>query len=246
MSTALQASRSPAAVSLWWAPLDVCTAARRALEASLNADELRRADRFHRPLDRERFVTARGWLRRLLATQLGCAPEEIQIVLGEHGKPRLAGAELFFNAARSAGLALYATSSTIEVGVDIEEVRVDGGVDGIATRFFSSTERRALASVPPRERLAAGFECWAFKEAYAKGIGAGLTLPLQTVDVWVGAGRPSVVHGWSVHPVAVAPGFAAAVAAASPRWPPPGGNSSGVRAEPLGIEIDQTSRPDVE
>ena len=47
-----------------------------------------------------------------------------------------------------------------------------------------------------------------------KGIGAGLTHPLRTVEVWAGGRQPVTVSGWSVHQVDLAPGFAAAVAGA--------------------------------
>jgi phosphopantetheinyl transferase len=102
----------------------------------------------------------------------------------------------------------------MDVGVDVEVIRATADIDGIAARFFSRAEQRALASLPPAQRLAASFQCWARKEAYVKGIGAGLTFPLRTVEVWVGGRRPVTVSGWSVHQVDMAPGFAAAVAGA--------------------------------
>jgi len=214
-------SQAGAHLSLWWASLDVSATALRGLASCLSSEERQRADRFHRPLDRERFLTARGWLRRLLASQLRCAPGDVRIVTADGGKPRLAGSDLAFSAARSAGIALYATSWRMDVGVDVEAIRATADVDGIAARFFSPAEQRALASLPPAQRLTASFECWTRKEAYAKGISTGLTFPLRTVDVWAGGRRPAVVSGWSVHQVDVAPGFAAGVAGAGPGdWVP--------------------------
>jgi 4'-phosphopantetheinyl transferase len=102
----------------------------------------------------------------------------------------------------------------MDVGVDVEAIRATADVDGIAARFFSPGEQRALASLPPAQRVAASFQCWTRKEAYVKGIGAGLSFPLGTVDVWVGGRQRAIVSGWSVHQVDVAPGFAAAVAGA--------------------------------
>ncbi len=102
----------------------------------------------------------------------------------------------------------------MEVGVDIETIRATADIDGMAARFMSPAEQRALASLPPWQRLAAFFECWTRKEAYVKGIGTGLSFPLRDVDVWDGGRRPATVSGWSVHQVDVAPGFAAAVAGA--------------------------------
>jgi 4'-phosphopantetheinyl transferase len=120
--------------------------------------------------------------------------------------------DLRFSAARSVSTALYATSWRMDVGVDVEAIRATADIDGIAAKFFSRAEQRALAALPPAQRLAASFQCWTRKEAYVKGIGAGLTFPLQTVEVWAGDRQPVTVSGWSVHQVDVPPGFAAAVA----------------------------------
>lgn len=207
--------------ALWWAPLDVSAPVLRSLVADLSAEERGRADRLARPLDRRRFLAARGWLRRLLAGELGCPPDQISIV-AEGGKPRLARPDVFFNTARSAGLAVYATSRAVEVGVDIELIAVGADLDGVAARCFSAAERRALDAVPPARRRSAQYQCWTFKEAYAKGIGTGLSFPLDSIDVWVGPGQRSTVSGWTVDPVDLAPEYAVAVAGAAVNaWPPP-------------------------
>lgn len=207
-------SRAATRLSLWWAPLDVPASAWTGPAVFLSPEERQRAGRYHRPLDRSRFVAARGWLRGLLARQLLCTPGEVPIVTDDLGKPRIAGSNLRFSAARCDGIALYATSWTMEVGVDIESIRATADVDGIAARFFTRAEQRALASLPPAQRRDASFRCWTRKEAYGKGIGTGLDFPLDAVDVWSDDGRSARVSGWSVHQVAVPAGLAAAVAGA--------------------------------
>jgi 4'-phosphopantetheinyl transferase len=207
-------TQSAAGVSLWWAALDLSATALCDVSSCLSPEEHRRADLLHRPRDRARFLAARGWLRRLLAAQLLCAPSEVPIVTGGAGKPGIASSDLRFSAARSAGIALYATSWTMDVGVDIEGIRATADVDGIAARFFTAGEQRALAALPPAQRLAGSFDCWTRKEAYVKGIGTGLTFPLRSVEVWSGDRRPVTVSGWSVHQVDMPRGFAAAVAGA--------------------------------
>ncbi len=122
----------------------------------------------------------------------------------------LVDGDLRFNTSRSGGIALFATSRTTEVGVDIEEIRSTVDVEGMAARFFSPAERAALASLGPAQRPAAFFQCWTRKEAYVKGTATGLTVPITTIDV--GVGGETNVSGWAVHQVDVAPGFAAAVA----------------------------------
>jgi 4'-phosphopantetheinyl transferase len=203
-------------VSLWWAPLDVSASELGGLASCLSRGERVRANRFSAPLDRSRFVAARGWLRRLLAGQLGCAPDQVRIDAGDGGKPRLADADLSFNTAVSAGVAVYATSWSMEVGVDVEAIRAIPDADAVAARFFSAAEQRALASLPEPPRREAFFRCWTRKEAYLKGIGVGLTVPTDAVEVGVGGG-PVTFSGWSVHDLGVAPGFAAAVAFAPKR-----------------------------
>jgi 4'-phosphopantetheinyl transferase len=207
-------SKSGDRLSLWWVRLDGPSSVLRELTESLSAEERGRADRLERELERDRFLAARGWLRRLLARELGCAPAEVTIVADEGGKPRVADAPLRFSAARSEGLALYATSWHTEVGVDVEAIRTPVDVEGIAARFFSPGERRALEMLPAERRVTAAFHCWTRKEAFVKGIGAGVSFPLAGVDVWAGDGRPVTVSGWSIQQVDVAAGFAAAVAGA--------------------------------
>jgi 4'-phosphopantetheinyl transferase len=182
------------------------------LATCLSAEERQRADRYHRPGDRARFVAARGWLRHLLAPQLLCTAAEVRLVWGDGRKPRVAGSDLYFNGARSRDTAVYATSWRGEIGVDVEEIRSSADLEGLAARFFSPAEQRRLAYLAPAKRMVATIQCWTCKEAYVKATGDGFTFPLPTVETWVGGGRPALVSGWFVEPVAVAPGFVAAVA----------------------------------
>ena len=214
-------SQDDSPVSLWRASLDVSGPALRRLTACLSSEERQRADSFRRRLDRRRFIAARGWLRHLLASQLGCVPGDVPMVTGDRGKPRLACPDLFFSASRTANIALYATSWRMDVGVDIEAIRTIADVDGIVARFMTPAEQRALASLPPARRLRAFFHCWTRKEAYVKGIGTGLGLSLPDFDVWDDGRRQTTVSGWSIHQVDLSPGYAAAVAGAGPgEWVP--------------------------
>jgi 4'-phosphopantetheinyl transferase len=145
---------------------------------------------------------------------LQCLPHEIEIVTGDHGKPKLGSFDLRFSVSRSAGYALYATSWKGDIGVDVEMIRPMPDMEGIATRFFSRTEQLTLASLPPAERLTGFFQCWTRKEAFVKGVGTGLGFPSSTVDIWADGAQPGLVSGWSVYQVDVAPEFAAAVAGA--------------------------------
>lgn len=219
------AAPGDAEVHVWRAPLDVDAATLGALAQALSPDEREREQRLRAPRDRDRFAAARGWLRRLLGAYLGTDPAALRFAEGAHGKPRLAPgfpAWLRFSVTHSAGLAAYAVARGREVGADVERIREDLDIDAVARRFFSARERDELGSLPAPQRLRASFDCWTRKEAYLKGVGAGLLLPLEDFDVAVRALGPSRItarepfgaawRDWTVHPLAVGAGYAGAVA----------------------------------
>jgi 4'-phosphopantetheinyl transferase len=206
------ATPSATPVSLRWTSLEVSPAARARLASALSAGERTRAERLIRTVDRERFVTAHGWLRGLLARELGCAPSRVPIVVEPGGKPRIDGSELRFNLAHSAGVALLAGRWGAEVGVDVEAIRDEVAVAAVAARLFSASEQRMLRSLAPAERRRAFFGCWTRHEAYVKATGAGLGAADESLSVWAGDRGPVTVSGWTVHEIELEPGFAAAVA----------------------------------
>ena len=199
---------------------------------TLSADERVRAERFHFAVDRAHFVAARGILRAILGGYLKRTPESLAFRYGAHGKPALAedssDEEIRFNVSHSGGEALYAVTRGRDVGVDIERVRDDLAVAEIAARFFSPRETATLQALPVGMQRRAFFRIWTRKEAYIKGRGEGLSLPLDEFDVSSGGGdtdmlidtrsdRPGASR-WSIRDIAAGPGFAAALAAESAGW----------------------------
>ena len=119
----------------------------------LSRDEHARADRFHFEIDRQHFIVARGYLRKILARYMGIAPAGIRFSYADHGKPRLASPigqtqPLHFNLAHSGGLALYAFTRVGEIGIDLEHIRPDFSGEDTARRFFSTTEVTCLSQLP--------------------------------------------------------------------------------------------------
>jgi len=210
-------------VSLCMAALDDPRWSACELFPLLSSAERERAERCLRVSARRRFVIARATLRALLAARAGCGPAELEIVTDDRGKPRLAQSELGFSTSRSEDVALHAIGRGAELGVDVEAIRADTDIERVGARFFTAGEREALAALPAAQRLASAFQCWARKEAFAKGTGAGLSGELAAVDVGIG-GESSVTGGWSIHELSVAGGFAAALAiraSAGERLPAP-------------------------
>jgi len=166
----------------------------RRLAQHLAPDECDRADRFLRDADRNRFIVGRGVLRTILGRYLGSHPAQLRFRYSPAGKPALAAesgpGSIRFNVSHTRDIALYAVTIGREVGVDIERIRADLGVEDLAARFFSGREIAALGTVPPPYRLEAFFTCWTRKEAYSKARGQGLSFPLDHFTVSLAPGQP--------------------------------------------------------
>ena len=214
-------------VHLWRTQLDLPPAEVAELGVSLCDDERRRAERFHKAVDRDRFTVGRAQLRALLARYMDARPEDIALVAGDHGKPRLRSPDvtwLRFNVSHSADVAVYAVAHGCEVGVDVEQIREDYDFDAVARRLFTDSERASLAELQSRERTDVFFATWTRKEAYLKAIGTGL-----------GGGdsdSEAAREQWSLASFDAGPGYAAAVAV----------EGSGVRIPPTAQSLPATAR----
>jgi 4'-phosphopantetheinyl transferase len=216
-------------IHVWLAKLDDYSA--DGLKPLLAEDELNRAARFHFEKDRNHFVVARAWLRKLLAAYLGISPGDLRFSYAEKGKPTLEESQrssLSFNLAHSGGMAIYAFSRNRELGVDLEFIREDLADEKIAERFFSEREINDLRSLPAEQRQRAFFDCWTRKEAYIKARGEGLSMPLDEFDVAFLPGstaallrnhkNPEEVNRWMMRAVEVPEGYVAALVASGRDW----------------------------
>lgn len=195
---------------------------------TLEPDEHARANRFHFEKHRRHFVTARGFLRALVARYLQIKPEDVRFAYGLYGKPALTAEHsgLHFNASHSHELAVYAFVQDHEIGVDVEYVNEDFASEDIARHFFSAYEVRTLMALPTAERAAAFFRCWTRKEAYIKAIGSGLSHPLDEFDVTFAPNEPAAllrvqrdpesVARWALIDLDAGAGYAAALAVDGP------------------------------
>jgi 4'-phosphopantetheinyl transferase len=216
-------------VHIWSARLDLAPAAVAGFGRLLNPEESARASRFYFDRDRNAFTVARGVLRTLLGRYLRERPERIRFVYGPYGKPALAADQLSdsvrFNLSHSDAVAIFAFARSVEVGIDVERIRKQPDLDDLANRFFSKEEASALRRLRPTVRENAFFSCWTAKEAYIKGIGEGLSMPLDrfavSLDPSEGPIRLRILDGgadgplWRLHRFEPSPGYVAAVAVAA-------------------------------
>jgi 4'-phosphopantetheinyl transferase len=152
------------------------------LHALLSTEEVSRMARYRQERDRLTHLLSRAVMRTVLASYLGCNAADIRFSANAHGKPILlvdGPLPLHFNLTHSRGAIALAVSRGREVGIDIEERHRPVEYLQLAQRFFSADEARHLQTLAPEQRREAFFAIWTLKEAFVKGIGRGLTFPLD-------------------------------------------------------------------
>jgi 4'-phosphopantetheinyl transferase len=175
----------------------------------------------------DRFLRSRALQRRVLSLYLGRDPRELVFSSRcrrcghpTHGKPRLVGGGVEFNLSRTRGAAVMAVSRD-PVGVDVESAAAAPPLDAVARVAIGCDRRARLEDLPPEGRRSEILAAWTYKEAYLKGIGAGLAIgpqevecPLPTIRRWrpVHCRHQDAAAGWWVRPIGDEPGFVAALA----------------------------------
>ncbi|HEX5085936.1 MAG TPA: 4'-phosphopantetheinyl transferase superfamily protein, partial [Blastocatellia bacterium] len=211
---------------VWRASLEQTPAEVERLTQPLSEDEKERAARFRFPRHRDHFIVARGLLRLIIGRYLQAPASSLVFSYGAYGKPELGGVfencGLRFNLSHSHELVLCALTRRRAIGVDVEGLRPDVVEEGVAERFFSAAEVKALRALPERLQVEAFFNCWTRKEAYIKAIGEGLSHPLDQFDVSLVPGEPAALLGtrgdpwelerWALFDLAPRDGYAAALA----------------------------------
>lgn len=196
-----------------------------ALWQMLDADERAKADRYRVPQARRASILARGMTRLVVGKYLGLAPTSLRFACNAYGKPALAddvsARRLPFNVSHSGDWVVLAVSAAGEIGVDIEHQRPLENALQLAERFFSESERLALAQLSAAERLTAFYRCWTRKEAYIKAVGTGIFTGLDQFDVTLLPEEPPCVvrfhsdeyvpDNWSLQDFWLEDGYSAAV-----------------------------------
>ncbi len=201
------------------ARIDVSDEELESLSRALDSEELQRARRLPQATRRE-FVATRAILRTLLGERLGVPAGEVMLRKSENGKLFVSGGVLF-NVAHSKGLAVFAFTHNLEVGVDVELLRPLDDLGGVVELTLAPSEATELQSVPAGDRATAFFACWTRKEAYLKASGNGLGSPRDVaVTVRPGAperlvsvqGAPTEPDRWELRSFEPGPGYVGAVA----------------------------------
>jgi 4'-phosphopantetheinyl transferase len=145
------------------------------LRSYLDTGETDRAEHFRNRTDENRFVVARGTLRRLIGEYLGLAPMRVSLGVLPGGKPVVTGRGLHFNLSHSGETAVYVFADC-KVGIDVERIASDTDMSRVAAHFFHPDEARTFERTCQTERDRYFFRTWVRKEAYLKATGQGFVI----------------------------------------------------------------------
>jgi len=179
----------------------------------LPAPERERAASFLREEPGRRWVAARWALRRVLEVYLEEPAAEIELELGDNGKPRLCdGNGIKFNLSHSNGLALVAVTENREVGVDVELIEPGRDLVALAKRALPREDAAAVRTASESECAAVFYGAWTRHEARLKCLGTGLGASPSRRSSTSEVSDRRLAEDAAVENVDVAPGYAAAVA----------------------------------
>src|SRR2546425_4542494 len=150
----------------------------------LSTDEHAKAARFKSPLQRQRFIAGRVFSRRVLSKVTGLAPENLEIIKNQCGKPSLnpvavggrlrSKGLLKFNLSHSENFLCIATAIGRDVGIDIEVVNPDLDILAISQASLDQEDNEQVQCASPNERSLVFYRLWTRREAFAKMLGHGV------------------------------------------------------------------------
>ena len=158
-------------------------------------DEQQRYDRYRHATDRELFAARRGLARLTIANASGLSPDSIQLIESSSGKPSwkarnqpsstefgfsaLIGSDsaIDFSLSRSKNIVVAATSNKHRIGIDVETIQELPELSLLARQNLHPIELEIWRSLPSDQKTIAYYRLWVVKEAFAKALGVGLSIP---------------------------------------------------------------------
>jgi 4'-phosphopantetheinyl transferase len=148
----------------------------------LDEGELTRWRKFVFAADRHNFLVSHALVRFALSRHASVPPAAWSFTSNRLGRPEIASAlvadGLRFNLSHTAGLIAVAVGRERDIGIDVENVTRELPIEAAAL-ILSPAEIHRVRSLPDQQRHERLFALWTLKEAYAKGRGFGLSLPLS-------------------------------------------------------------------
>ncbi len=151
--------------------------------ALLAPEERAQYERFRVDRARRLFLTGRALARTTLSLYADVDPRAWRFAFGPHGRPEISAPTgippLSFNLSHTEGLVACLVTLGDEAGVDVESLRREVRKRRLAEHSFAPSEAAAVVEGPEAGLAERFFSFWTLKEAYIKGRGMGLALPLK-------------------------------------------------------------------
>jgi 4'-phosphopantetheinyl transferase len=212
---------NPESIQVWVVCLSDHTC--EAWRPLLTDSEWAKAMRFRMPADQRRCAVTRGVLKALLSRYLDLPATEIVFTENQFGKPAIASQALQFNVSHSGDYCVLAFAQESPLGVDVEQIRSQRVVDELAQRVLSPAEYARFMALPDADRKQTFFEIWTLKESVLKGIGSGLSVAPECLEISFFPDSPKLLSAdtelipdvgeWTLHSLSIGhPDYAAAIA----------------------------------
>lgn len=169
-------------VHLWLLDINLFTAAHYADAARImSSSERERAQKFVR--GKESYIASRWLLRTVLGRYMDLAPEAVEFLRTDKGKPFLPHSDIHFSLSHSGHWAVLAVASTELIGVDVEAVKATRDLSGIAASYYHPHEFSRLQSLTGAEHSDYFYRLWTLKEAFFKALGTGISAGLEKIQL---------------------------------------------------------------
>lgn len=170
------------AVCLWLLDINKFTAAHYTeAERIMGDSERERAQKIIR--GKEAYIASRWLLRKVLAGYTDSAPEAVELLRSNRGKPFLAhNSNIQFNLSHSGHWALLAVGDALLIGADIEEVRTTRDLSGIAESYYHHNEFAQMQRLDAAAQADYFYRLWTLKEAFFKATGSGISAGLDKIE----------------------------------------------------------------
>lgn len=138
----------------------------------LNAIEIKKAKRFYKEIDRNRFIISRSILKLVLGAYTKLDSKKIYLDYDFNKKPYLASHPwLYFNISHSENFAAIAVSRK-KVGIDIEYLAEDFKFSNLLPDIFDDNERLIIQNAADKKKTF--YTLWTRKESFVKALGKGI------------------------------------------------------------------------
>ncbi len=154
----------------------------------LDADELKRMQKFKLDTQKRDFSDAHSMLRLILSRYTDIPPQEIRFEYGINGKPAIIPEQnkknVSFNLSHSNGYFACAVGYQNGIGLDLEHVTpINQQVNSISKSFYSPAEAAKIDAATGPERYFLFYKYWTIKEACIKADGNSVMQIKDSADL---------------------------------------------------------------